>query len=295
MTRPFSIPSQTARIAVVTGANSGIGLWTAFGLARAGARVVMVCRNKERGERAVEFVAKAGTRPDLVLVDFSSLKAVRDAGAHIAHNYPQLHILVNNAGLFSLNRELTRDGYETTFAVNHLAPFLLTNTLLPALERGGESGRHARIVTVASAASQRASIDMTDLMSERRYGRFAAYGQSKLANIFFTKELARRLPPWPVSANCLHPGVVATAIGNKGGIAGLVWTALKLLLISPEQGASNSLFVAASPSIEGVSGVYFVKERPATANPVADDPALASALWSRSETLVDAALSRADP
>lgn len=293
MAKPLSIHPQDGRVAVVTGANSGIGLWTAVGLARAGAKVVMICRSKEKGEKAVEFVALAGVRPHLVLADFASLAVVRDAADHIVQLYPQVHMLINNAGMVSLERKLTCDGFETTFAVNHLAPFLLTNRLLPALERGGESARHARIVTVASQASERASIDMSDLMSAKRYRGLTVYAQSKLANILFTKELARRLSPRPISANCLHPGVVATSIGNKGGLAGLVWTALKPFLLSSEQGARNSLFVATSPSLEGISGGYFVKERPARVNPLADDLELARALWSKSEALVEAALSKA--
>ncbi len=289
-----TLPSQEGRTAIVTGANSGIGLWTAIGLAKAGAQVIMVCRDPHRGEDARSLVSRMTNRkPDLITADFASLRTVRDAASRILDRTQQIHILVNNAGLFSPRRELTPDGYEMTIAVNHLAPFLFTNTLLPALERGGEPRRHARIVNVASEAASRASIDLGDLMSTRRYGMLAAYGQSKLANILFTKELARRLPPRPVSANCLHPGVVATGIGEKGGAAGFVWSMLKPVLLSPERGAANSLFVATSPSIEGVSGVYFVKQRPAPVNPIAQDPAIASRLWSESQKLVDAALSKA--
>jgi NAD(P)-dependent dehydrogenase (short-subunit alcohol dehydrogenase family) len=245
-----------------------------------------------RGAAAKAFVAEAGSRvPDLILTDFSDLSAVRKAGAEIVERYPQIHILVNNAGLFSRKRELTKDGYEVTFAVNHLAPFLFTNTVLPALVRGGLRERHARIVTVASAAANRASLQLDDLMSSRGYRMFGAYSQSKLANILFTKELARRLPPRPVSANCLHPGVVATAIGNKGGIGGLVWSAMKPFLIGPEEGAVSLLYAATSPDIEGVSGEYFVKLRPASPNPIANDAELAARLWSESEKLVGAAFS----
>jgi len=289
-----ALPSQQGRTAIVTGANTGIGLWTAIGLAKAGAELIMVCRDPHRGEDARALVAKtAGRKPDLVIADFASLKAVHAAALKILDRYQNIHILVNNAGLFAPARELTVDGYEMTIAVNHLAPFLLTNTLLPALERAGEPVRHARIVNVASEAAKRASIDLGDLMSSRRYGMLAAYAQSKLANILFTKELARRLPPRSVSANCLHPGVVATGIGNKGGVGGVVWSMLKPVLLSPERGAANSLFVATSPSIEGVSGSYFVKERPAATNPIAEDRAIAARLWSESQRLVDAALSKA--
>ncbi|MGO8952160.1 MAG: SDR family oxidoreductase [Rhodomicrobium sp.] len=293
MTKPYVVPPQDGRTAIVTGASSGIGLWTAAGLAKAGAQIIMICRNARRGEAAKAFVARASGRiPDLILADFADLKAVGNAGAQILERYPHIHILVNNAGLFARKRELTKDGYEMTFAVNHLAPFLLTDTLLPALERGGEPGRHARIITVASAAANRASVDLRDLMTERHYSMFGAYSKSKLANILFTKELARRLPPRPVTANCLHPGVVATRIGNKGGIEGLVWSAIKPFMTSPEQGAQNSLYVATSPAIEEVSGAYFVRERQAHPNPIADDAEIAARFWAESEKLVSAALNR---
>jgi NAD(P)-dependent dehydrogenase (short-subunit alcohol dehydrogenase family) len=291
MTMPYTVPSQEGRTAIVTGASGGIGLWTAAGLAKAGAHVILICRNADRGTAAKDFIARAGGRAaELILADFSDLNAVRKAGAEIAGRYPHVHILVNNAGLFSRKRELTKDGYEMTFAVNHLAPFLFTNTVLPALERGGTRQRHARIVTVASAAADRASLQIGDLMSARRYRMFGAYSQSKLANISFTKELARRLLPRPVSANCLHPGVVATRIGNKGGIGGLVWSAMKLFLTSSEEGAANSLYAGTSPDIEGVSGTYFVKLHPASPNPIANDADLAAWLWSESEKLVEQAL-----
>jgi NAD(P)-dependent dehydrogenase (short-subunit alcohol dehydrogenase family) len=291
MTKPYAVPSQEGRIAIVTGASGGIGLWTALGLAKAGAHTVMLCRDARRGEEARRFVAdNSGRVPELILADFADLAQVRAAGAEIAERHRYIHILVNNAGLFAPKRTLTKDGYEMTFAVNHLAPFLLTDALLPALELAGEASRHARIVNVASAAANRASIDLGDLMSARRYKMLGAYGQSKLANILFTKELARRLPPKPISANCLHPGVVATGIGNKGGIGGLVWSAIKPFMIGPEQGAVNSLFVATSPDIEGISGAYFVKQRPAKPNPSAEDPAVAAALWAESDRLIAEAL-----
>jgi NAD(P)-dependent dehydrogenase (short-subunit alcohol dehydrogenase family) len=293
MTTPYAVPPQEGRIAIVTGASSGIGFWTAAGLAKAGAQAVMVCRNAKRGEDAKAFITKLGGRtPDLILADFADLKRVREAGLEILDQYPRIHILVNNAGLFARRRELTKDGYEMTFAVNHLAPFLLTETLLPALERGGEPGRNARIVNVASAAANRASIRLDDLMSTRGYSMLGAYGQSKLANILFTKELARRLPPRLISANCLHPGVVATRIGNKGGIEGLVWTAIKPFMTAPKKGAENSLFLATSPDIEGISGAFFLKRRPAKPNPIAEDPAIAAKLWTGSERLIEAALKR---
>lgn len=290
MIKPYIVPSQTGRIAIVTGASSGVGLWTAAGLAKAGAHVLMVCRDKLRGEAAKGFVERVSGRPaDLILSDFADLKSVHDAARKITDVYPEIRMLVNNAGLFASKRELTKDGYEMTFGVNHLAPFLFTNTVLPSLERGGTGHRRARIVTVASRAASRASLFLDDLMFSRRYNMMGAYGQSKLANILFTKEMARRLPPRPITANCLHPGVVATRIGDKGGVFGLVWSALKPMLLTAEQGAVNSLYVATSPDVEGVSGEYFVKQRAVGPNPIANDQAIAERLWSESEKLVQAA------
>src|SRR5262249_5577748 len=153
MTKLYVVPSQEGRTAIVTGASGGIGLWTAAGLAKAGAHVILVCRSPQRGAAARSIIARAGRHaPDLILADFSDLNAVRKAGTEIAERYPHIHILVNNAGLFSRQRELTRSGYEMTFAVNHLATFLFTNAVLRALERSGTIERHSRIVTVASAA-----------------------------------------------------------------------------------------------------------------------------------------------
>jgi NAD(P)-dependent dehydrogenase (short-subunit alcohol dehydrogenase family) len=293
MTQPYEVPSQEGRTAVVTGATSGIGLWTALGLAKAGAKVVMVCRNAGRGADAKAFIARMrGVEPDIVLSDFADLTTVKRAAETIAGRYPKVDILVNNAGLFSPGRALTKDGYEMTFAVNHLAPFLLTNLLLPVLAAGGEPGRHARIATVASVAANRASVKIGDLMATQGYSMLGAYGQSKLCNILFTKELARRLPPRPISANCLHPGVVATRIGNTGGIVSLVWSAIKPFMIGPEQGAVNSLYVATSPELEAVSGSFFIKRKPVAGNPLSDDRQLAARLWEESEKLIERALGR---
>jgi NAD(P)-dependent dehydrogenase (short-subunit alcohol dehydrogenase family) len=295
MIKPDTLPDLSGRTAVVTGANSGIGLWTAVGLAKAGARVVMVCRDAKRGEEARALVVQRGadSSPDLLIADFASLKAVNALGERVREQYPRLHILVNNAGLFMRERELTKDGYETTFAVNHLAPFLLTNKVLPSLERAGREGKqHARVVTVASMAARGQVIDFDDLMFARGYSMFTAYGRSKLANILFTKELSRRLAGHPVTANCLHPGVVATRIGDKGGIAGLVWGFLKPVFMTPEKGAVSSLYVATAPEIENVSGAFFVKRKPATVNRLADDADAAARLWEESEMLVAAALQR---
>jgi NAD(P)-dependent dehydrogenase (short-subunit alcohol dehydrogenase family) len=292
---PYSVPDLEGRVAVVTGSTAGIGLWTAAGLAKAGADVVLMGRNAERGREAQAFVKRqgGGREPALFLTDFADLKRVAQTASELKSRFPAIHMLVNNAGLFSPRWTPTRDGYETTFAVNHLAPFLLTNLLLPQVRAAGMESRKARIVNVASAAAQRASIDLDDLMwKNRRYSMLAAYSTSKLANVLFTKELARRLAGSPVTANCLHPGVVATNIGSKGGVIGFGWNIAKPFFLTEEQGAINSLYVASAPEIETMSGAYFVKQRAVAPNPLADDPVLANRLWEESERLVNAALSR---
>ena len=295
MQSAFSVPDLTGYTAVVTGANSGIGLWTAIGLAKAGARVVMICRNAKRGKDAQAFAAEKsrGHEPELLLADFADLKAVKALGDTLNEKYPRLDILVNNVGLFSPRRELTRDGYEMTLAVNHLAPFLLTDTVLPSLQRGSEARQgRARIVNVASMAARGAQINFDDLMFAKGYRMLTAYGQSKLANILFTKEIGRRLAGQPITANSLHPGVVATEIGNKGKAAGFVWNVIKPFLMTPQNGALNSLYVATSPEIEEVSGAFFVKQKTAFPNPIAEDRSIAARLWRESERLIDTALDR---
>ena len=248
------------KLCVVTGASNGIGLETAVGLAKAGMHVVMAARNSTRGEDARKKVwaAVPGAKVDLLLADFASLEEVRRLADTILKHYDRLNVLVNNAGLFAVKRELSRDGFEMTWAVNHLAPFLLTNLLLERLKAapGG-----ARIVNVASVAHKRGHIDFNDLQFEKKpYRWLHAYSQSKLANILFTRELARRLAGTGVTANALHPGLVATNIA-----AGNIWSSLSFklarpFLISPAKGARTSLYLATSPEVAGISGEYFVKE-----------------------------------
>lgn len=284
---------MTGRTAIVTGANSGIGLWTAVNLAKMGASVVLVCRNETKGRKAQSFVAKAAGRPapNLYLADFASLKAVDDLARRVLQAYPHIHILINNAGLFSPTRTLSQDDYELTFAVNHLAPFLLTDRLLPALQNAAsDGGRPSRIVNVSSAAARRARMNFDDLMQAQRYNMLGAYSQSKLANILFTKELARRLDARRITANCLHPGVVATGIGKKGGVIGVAWGLIGTFVMTPEQGATNSTYVATAPELDHTSGVFFVKQKPELPNPIAQDPAAAARLWAESERLISAAL-----
>ncbi len=280
------------KTALVTGATGGIGLWTALGLARAGAAVTIVGRSPERLADAAGWIAERahGSRPEVERADFTSLKAVRGLADRLAARLDRLDVLVNNAGLMTTSRQLSADGYEMTFAVNHLAPFLLTRCLLPLLRATGETHGAARVVTVSSTAHQRGAMDWGDLMETRGYGPMKSYAQSKLANILFTTELARRLTGTSVTANCLHPGVVATGFGAVGGLIGLAWRLGRPFLMTAEQGAATSLYVATAPEVAGTSGRYFARSRAVTPASAARDPQAAARLWRESEALVDRAL-----
>jgi NAD(P)-dependent dehydrogenase (short-subunit alcohol dehydrogenase family) len=273
---------------MVTGANSGIGKATALGLAQMSASVVMVCRDRARGEAArSEIKAKSGNSAvDLLLADLSSQQSIQQLVENFKQRYTQLHVLINNAGIFMLTRRATVDGLEMTFAVNYLAPFLLTNLLLDVLK----ASKPARIVNISSGAYESGYIKMDDLQAEKHYRSMRAYGQSKLALVLFTYELARRLQGTGVTANCLHPGFVATNIG-QGGLGPVGRTVAKfivaLLGISPEEGAKTSIYLASSPDVEGVTGKYFVKSNPIKTAPISYDESLQRQLWEESAKLVN--------
>jgi retinol dehydrogenase-12 len=273
----------TGRVCVVTGASSGIGKETARQLARRGATVVMICRDRERGLAAqAEVGREASCPPRLLLADLLSFAEIRRVATEVRALFPALHVLVNNAGAIFGHRELTVDGQERTFALNHLAYFLLTGELLDALRRGAP----ARVVNVASAAHRVGSIHFADLSLARCYTPFRAYSQSKLANILFTRELARRLEGSGVTANCLHPGTIATNFGQSGSrpFALLVRLA-RPFLPGPVRGAETSVHLAASPEGARVTGQYFVRCRVATPSRRARDPELARRLWEVSEEI----------
>jgi NAD(P)-dependent dehydrogenase (short-subunit alcohol dehydrogenase family) len=273
---------------MVTGANSGIGKATALGLAHMSATVVMVCRDRARGEAAQsEIKAKSGNNAvDLLLADLSSQQSIHQLVENFKQHYIQLHVLINNAGVFMLNRRATADGLETTFAVNYLAPFLLTNLMLDVLKAGAP----ARIVNISSGAHEAGYIKMDDLQAEKHYRSMRAYGQSKLALVLFTYELARRLEGTGVTANCLHPGFVATNIG-QGGLGPIGRTVAKFILallgISPEEGAKTSIYLASSPDVEDVTGKYFVKGIPMETASISYDESLQRQLWEESAKLVN--------
>jgi NAD(P)-dependent dehydrogenase (short-subunit alcohol dehydrogenase family) len=274
----------TGRICLVTGASSGIGEETALALATRGARVVLLCRSPERAEASRRrIVAESGNEAiDVRLADFASLDEVRRVGAEIAAELPALHILVNNAGTIHLKRGTTVDGFEQTFAVNHLAPFVLTRLLLPLLVGSAP----ARIVNVASDGHRLGRINLDDLQSERSYSVMKVYGTSKLANVLFTHELARRLEGSGVTANSLHPGAVGTRLGSNHGIGRIAMKLLRPLFLTPAKGAQTSIWAATAPELDGVSGRYFAKCREAKRSSPARDSALAAALWKASSELV---------
>jgi NAD(P)-dependent dehydrogenase (short-subunit alcohol dehydrogenase family) len=287
MTAPDDAPLH-GRVALVTGATSGIGQETAAGLAARGAHVVLVGRDPARAEAARRDVAaRAGhDRVDVLLADFASLDAVRGLAAQVLERYPKLHLLVNNAGVVHTSRRTTGDGYESTLAVNHLAPFLLTALLR---ERLVESAP-ARIVNVASEAHRFVSgFDFDDPMSLRKFGfppvvsGMRVYAMSKLANLLFTAELARRLEGRGVVANSLHPGTVATRLGANNGLFGRLTTlAMRPFFLTPEQGAATSLHVACEPGLEKTSGLYFDACKPRRPSAGARDADAARRLWRES-------------
>src|SRR6266849_555959 len=279
--------SMQGKACMVTGANSGIGKATALGLAQVGANVVMVARDRARGEVAQnEVKAKSGNNSvDLLVADLSSQQSIRQLVENFKQHYKQLYVLINNAGVFMLTRRETVDGLEITFAVNYLAPFLLTNLLLDVLKASAP----ARIVNVSSEAHENGYIKMDDLQAKKNYRPFRAYGQSKLALVMFTYELARRLQGTGVTANCLHPGFVATNIGQSGmGLASRIVTRLIFAFgISPQEGAKTSLYLASSPEVEGVTGKYFVKGIPQRSAPISYDESLQRQLWEKSVKLAN--------
>jgi NAD(P)-dependent dehydrogenase (short-subunit alcohol dehydrogenase family) len=272
------------KVCVVTGATSGIGRVAARELARMGATVVAVARDRARGEAAVAEFTEAGGRPAELLVGDLSVQAdVRRVAAEFLRRHPRLDVLVNNAGAIHSERELTADGLERTFAVNHLAYFLLTALLRPALE----SAPAGRVVSVSSEAHRGVrALDFANLQGERRYTPMGAYAQSKLENVLFTYELARRLARTRVTANCLHPGVIRSGFGrNNSGVVGTLFALAAPLLSSPEKGARTTIHLASSPQVEGTTGRYFRRERPAPSSPASHDADAARRLWEVSEAL----------
>ena len=274
-----------AKTIVVTGGTSGIGRATALGLAPLGSRLVLVGRDAGRSEETLAAIRAATGRTDVEVVrgDFASLAGVRGIADELSRKTEKIDVLVNTAGVTVLKRTTTADGFETTFAVNHLGYFLLTGLLLPRL-RAAAPG--ARIVNVASDAHRWGVLDLDDLQNERDFKGMKVYGQSKTANILFTRELARRLEGSGVTANSLHPGAIATRLGRGNGPwSDALQRVLSVFMKSPEQGAETSIYLASSPTVEGVNGRYFANSKEKQPRPHATDDATAKRLWEVSEQL----------
>jgi NAD(P)-dependent dehydrogenase (short-subunit alcohol dehydrogenase family) len=273
---------MAGKVIVITGATSGIGEVAADRLAAKGARILFVARDHARGEATLKHLRAIahGAEHRVFYADLSRLSEMKRVAAEIADSEPRIDVLVNNAGALFNSRKLTEDGLETTFALNHMAYFVVTNLLRGRLAPG------ARIVSTASDAHKGARLDFSDLQSARHYSGYAAYGRSKLCNILFTRELARRLAGTGITANCLHPGFVATRFGDQsGGVMSLGIRAAKTFAITPEQGAETIVYLACSPDVAEASGGYYVKCKPATPTPEARNDTDAKRLWDISAEL----------
>ena len=273
---------MAGRVCLVTGATGGIGYETAAGLARMGARVGLVGRDAGKLAGCAERIRAAapGGRIDTFTADLSSQAEIRRLAAEVLRTYPQLHVLVNNAGAIFDRRETTVDGIERTWALDHLGYVLLTLELLDTLGATAEAGGKPRIVNVASAAHYRGHIDFDDLGGAKRFAAMKAYSQAKLGNVLFTYALARRLSAKGITANCLHPGVVNTGFAkNTGGVFGTAWSLIRPFLISPEKGARTSLHVATAPELDGVTGRYFSDQKPKTSSRESRDETVQERLW----------------
>jgi len=278
-------PLMAGKSVLVTGGTGGIGKATAIGLAALGARVGITGRDLARTEAAAAGIRAAAGNPavDAFAADLSVQAGVRRLAAQVLETYPRLDVLVNNAGGFWAHRHVTADGLEHTFALNHLAPFLLTSLLLDSLTTSAP----ARILTVSSGVHTSGRIDFGDLQGERNYSGQRAHSQSKLANVMFTYELARRLDGTGVTATVLHPGVVRTGFGAEDQTASLAVMigVARLFMKTPAQGARTPVHLASSPQVEGITGRYFVNRKPKTSSKASYDTAAAARLWQVSADL----------
>ena len=280
--------SLKEKTVLVTGGTNGLGLVTARELARMGAQVTILSRNAEKCAAVAEALkGETGNPVEFIAADLSTLAGIRQSAATFKQRHTHLHVLVNNAGAMFTRRQLTSDGFEMTFALNHLNYFLLTNLLLDILKASAP----ARIVNVSSGAHLRASLDFDNLQGEKHFAAMQAYGQSKLANVLFTYELARRLEGTGVTVNALHPGFIATGFARNNGV--FYNFGMKLIspfIRKPDQGAQTSIYLASSPEVEGVSGKYFFDCKAVDSSPSSHDQALAEKLWQVSLELTGKAI-----
>ncbi len=281
--------SMAGKTCVVTGAAAGIGNQTALGLAKLGATVIAVARDPARGQKAVDALRADSGNSDvhLALCDLSSQQSIRDAVAEIKKRHSKIHVLINQAGIYSATRKTTVDGLELMFAVNHLAYFQLTVLLADALSAGA-----ARVINGTGAIEGAGKIDFEDLQSEKKFGGFKALAQSKLANLLFTMELARRMHGHGVTSTCFHPGGVKTSFGTgEGGLMGVMMRMSRWFGSSPADAAKIPIHLATSPELAKTTGQYFALLKRATPSKRAQDPELAKQLWEVSEKLTGARLS----
>jgi NAD(P)-dependent dehydrogenase (short-subunit alcohol dehydrogenase family) len=277
---------MTGKTVLITGGTGGIGKAAAIALASLGARVGITGRDRVRAELAAAEVRHESGNPavDVFVADLSSQAEVRRMAGEVLAAYPRLDVLLNNVGGFWAHRHVTADGLEHTFALNHLAPFLLTSLLLERLKASAP----ARIVTVSSGAQSMGRIDFDDLMGEGKYSGQRAYNQSKLANVMFTYELARRLEGSGVTATVLHPGVTSTGFGAEDTARGWgpIIAVMRPFMKKPEQGAETSVYLASSPEAEGLTGQYFANRTPRQSHKTSYDSATTARLWQVSADLV---------
>jgi NAD(P)-dependent dehydrogenase (short-subunit alcohol dehydrogenase family) len=278
-------------IAVITGATGGLGRFVALGLARAGYHLVLICREPARGEAARAWIVGAVPQAsiELRIADLSLLAATREVGRDIAASHPRIAVLINNAGVFEATPVLTAEGFDRVLAVNLLSPFVLTEMLLASLRAAAPS----RIVNVGSSTSDHADIDPDNLVLGKRWTMVRAYGQSKLALMMMTFALADRLAGTGVTANVVHPGLVATGLVRTGGALGFVWRCLAAFALTEEQGADTPLYAALSAELAAVSGVYLKTRRPAPPNRRALDPAQRERVWASTQRLADSCVGAA--
>ena len=276
-------------VSVVTGATGGIGRWIALGLAQAGHTVVLIGRDRARGEAALAWIAARaqGARTELLIADLSSLAATRHAAMLIDARYPEIDVLVNNAGAFATQRDTTEEGHERVLAINHLTPFVLTRALVPALRAAAAREGSARIVNVGSSTSDRARITPDDLEGRRRWRMVRAYSQSKLALMIASFGWARLLEGTGVVVNVVHPGAVATGLVRATGLVGLAWRLMAPFLLTEEQGADTPLHACLAPEFAHTTGAYIKRRQSVAPNRRALDPALARRVWAATERLVD--------
>ena len=271
------------KIAIVTGANSGMGLATVEALSDKGATVIMLCRSEERGRKAIAKLTETKERDlDMILCDLGDYASIRNFAARVKEKYPRIDILVNNAGFISLDRQETKEGVERQFGINHLGHFLLTNQLLDMMRPG------SRIVNVASGAHKVGKIHFDDINLKRHFNVITAYSQSKLANVLFTRELARRLKRRRITVNCCHPGAVATNIGidRETGFGKTVTGLLKPFFLTPAEGARTAIYLAVSDEVRHITGGYFYRCRIAKSSKRSKSRKLAGRLFELSEKMV---------